>query len=341
MTFVKRIAASYAAGGPYPASGRWPSLVLGLLLVVASNVAAQASTFDLSTDFSYTNNPNGAWSFVYLGSPLTNVGAPLSNGNSLIPAIGPSGYYSTGNNLYVDTPDVIKTIVDGSSSCGNEGCFTNGDFLAGDVIVHSPNDGTPVDIIWTAPSNGTISFTTDVWYAHSVVSIENRVNIDSVLLGGTTIEAADISPTSFGDRSSPWSVAENNVSISAGEELVVQIEEAAGQTFGGSLNGVEISGTFSAAGTVPEASTWAMILLGFAGLGFAGYRKARKGPTFACVALRCLRAFAERCTSGTAFCCYLHLPGGRWSRRCLPAQNDCLRRIRASGGEGYFAFATE
>ena len=25
----------------------------------------------------------------------------------------------------------------------------------------------------------------------------------------------------------------------------------------------------------PEASTWAMMLLGFAGLGFAGYRKAR------------------------------------------------------------------
>jgi hypothetical protein len=29
--------------------------------------------------------------------------------------------------------------------------------------------------------------------------------------------------------------------------------------------------------TVPESSTWAMMLLGFAGLGFAGYRQARKG----------------------------------------------------------------
>ena len=28
-------------------------------------------------------------------------------------------------------------------------------------------------------------------------------------------------------------------------------------------------------GAVPEPSTWAMMLLGFAGLGFAGYRKAR------------------------------------------------------------------
>jgi hypothetical protein len=28
---------------------------------------------------------------------------------------------------------------------------------------------------------------------------------------------------------------------------------------------------------VPDPSTWAMMLLGFAGLGFAGYRRARAG----------------------------------------------------------------
>ncbi len=30
---------------------------------------------------------------------------------------------------------------------------------------------------------------------------------------------------------------------------------------------------------VPEPSTWAMMMLGFAGLGFTGYRKARSGRT--------------------------------------------------------------
>ncbi len=38
----------------------------------------------------------------------------------------------------------------------------------------------------------------------------------------------------------------------------------------------------TASGTVPEPSTWAMLLLGFAGLGFVGYRKAR--PTSALAA---------------------------------------------------------
>jgi hypothetical protein len=32
---------------------------------------------------------------------------------------------------------------------------------------------------------------------------------------------------------------------------------------------------------VPEPSTWAMMLLGFAGLGFAGYRRARAGRALA------------------------------------------------------------
>jgi hypothetical protein len=33
--------------------------------------------------------------------------------------------------------------------------------------------------------------------------------------------------------------------------------------------------------TVPEPSTWAMMLLGFAGLGYAGYRRARRGTVLA------------------------------------------------------------
>ncbi len=36
-----------------------------------------------------------------------------------------------------------------------------------------------------------------------------------------------------------------------------------------------------AASAVPEASTWAMLILGFAGLGFAGYRGSNKRPSHA------------------------------------------------------------
>ncbi len=33
--------------------------------------------------------------------------------------------------------------------------------------------------------------------------------------------------------------------------------------------------------SVPEPSTWAMMLLGFAGLGYAGFKRTRKSPRFA------------------------------------------------------------
>jgi hypothetical protein len=41
----------------------------------------------------------------------------------------------------------------------------------------------------------------------------------------------------------------------------------------------QFPGNISAA--IPEPSTWIMMLAGFAGLGFAGYRGSRKGAAFA------------------------------------------------------------
>jgi hypothetical protein len=48
--------------------------------------------------------------------------------------------------------------------------------------------------------------------------------------------------------------------------------------FTGKLDGVEsynIQGGATVSGAAPEPSTWAMLLLGFAGLGYAGYRQAK------------------------------------------------------------------
>jgi hypothetical protein len=39
--------------------------------------------------------------------------------------------------------------------------------------------------------------------------------------------------------------------------------------------------TLTVSTAVPELSTWAMMIVGFAGLGFAGYRPSRKGAAFA------------------------------------------------------------
>jgi hypothetical protein len=51
--------------------------------------------------------------------------------------------------------------------------------------------------------------------------------------------------------------------------------EITGVSGGGSLR-LAIDGNVTATDPVPEPSTWAMMLLGFAGLGFAGYRASRR-----------------------------------------------------------------
>jgi hypothetical protein len=43
------------------------------------------------------------------------------------------------------------------------------------------------------------------------------------------------------------------------------------------VGGTTFNAAFSLTGTAPEPSTWAMIVLGFAGVGFVGYRKSRNG----------------------------------------------------------------
>jgi hypothetical protein len=53
-------------------------------------------------------------------------------------------------------------------------------------------------------------------------------------------------------------------------------------------------------GAVPEPSTWAMMLIGFAGLGFASYRRSRKDAAAAylpIISLRCVTRQIGSCRS--------------------------------------------
>ena len=55
-------------------------------------------------------------------------------------------------------------------------------------------------------------------------------------------------------------------------------------TSSSSLYGVSVYGEITSSGgppPVPEPSTWAMLLIGFAGLGLAGYRKGRPAVSIA------------------------------------------------------------
>jgi len=66
-----------------------------------------------------------------------------------------------------------------------------------------------------------------------------------------------------------WTKVYDSVYLPSGSDYIGFISTTGNQTnqFGAVIGNVSIS-------AVPEASTWAMMLLGFAGLGFVGYRRA-------------------------------------------------------------------
>ena len=238
---------------------------LAAVLAVVWSSAARASVSDLTSDFSDTSNPNGVWSFVYLGAPLPHQASALNNGNPLIPAIPAGGYFSTGPDLNVNTPDVLQAAVNGSSA-GE----TNGAFLAGDVVVHSPNDGT-LSIVWTAPSSGTInSWTGSVWYAHPSVTRSNDVTVEF----DSTLETSFVvSPLLCSDRSHACSFSIPSLSVVAGDTLTLLFAKTSGQTFG-SLDGVQDNINFTAATpAVPLPAALPLFATGLVGLGLLGWRR--------------------------------------------------------------------
>lgn len=218
-------------------------------LVAAGASSAQATVYNLSSDWSDSVNPNGAWSY---GGDLAHHPQPAT-ANSLNVAAG-NGYWGAGSDFYA-APFTLKATVDGSAT----GAYSDNDFLSGDVLIHSPNDGSPFAITWTAPTAGAIVLTSSVWYAHSVVARSDDLTafLNSTLLGSATV-------TNGINRSNQLTLASGSYTVAAGDVLTFDFAKSTGQAYG-SLAGIDatIDFTPSSMGAVPEPATWSMMILGF------------------------------------------------------------------------------
>lgn len=236
--------------------------------------AAQAATYDLTSDYSDSANPNGAWTYVYGGSALAHQAAPAANGNHLIPAIPGGGFFANGADLNQNTPFMLKAAVNGSSAG-----LTDSDFLAGDILIHSPNDdNNDLTIQWTAPTAGTVSdLSASAWYAHSNVARSNDVTLSLVAAVTTLIDSATISSTTHAGRSDAATFAGGGpFAVNAGDLITLSFLKTAGQQFG-SLAGVAMSLNFAPLAT-PVPAALPLLMTALAGLGWAAQRR-RKGTT--------------------------------------------------------------
>lgn len=231
------------------------------------SIALFAGNVSLQNDFSITNgNPNGQWSYVEgtLPSSVSLLGfqVPVNNGNPLYPALS-TGFWGAGPDLNVNTPEIFSALVNGSAA-GE----TNNDFLAGDIVAHSPNAGDYLFATWTAPSAGTITGLSGmVWYAHSVVTRTNNWALfdnNSILASGSVTNGEDLTnPDLFS-----W----GSFSVNAGDTISLGIAKAPGQPFG-SLAGMDLDFTFTPNTPTPEPGSLALLGTGIVGL--AGFLRRR------------------------------------------------------------------
>ncbi len=81
---------------------------------------------------------------------------------------------------------------------------------------------------------------------------------------------------------------------------------------------------------VPETSTWAMMLIGFVGLGYVGYRRARKGSAAQVTAFR-IAASSKKFMRSVNRITHLYCPAGA---QPVVGQFECATSVSASLGLG-------
>ena len=115
-----------------------------VICLCASTLSAQ--TWDIRTDWSNSNNPNGPWSLRF------------GNG-SVLPGSSISGGWSV--------PQPVWGSIPGGWFKSNGAETVPHDWLQGDIITHTEDSGDPnlsMVIRWQSPINGVVKVTGDLWW---------------------------------------------------------------------------------------------------------------------------------------------------------------------------------
>lgn len=215
-----------------------------LALLVAWTAPARASVWNLAADYSVVSNPNGAWTYGW--EPGTSPNGALTQYNTVRSGVQ---WYDSSHASGDYTPTVWLNNT-GSTSYG---------VPSGDVSLHPGWDNSFSVVRWTSPIAGQVSVT-GLFGAGDIGPMSYYISV-----GGTTTQS--------------WltdSVTENfafNQVVSVGETIDFLVGASIGG--GNAYGNTPLEVTISSVTAVPEPSTWAMLILGFAGIGFMAHRRRR------------------------------------------------------------------
>lgn len=180
------------------------------LFAVPTTSQAALTLYDLASDWSDAQNPNGVWAYELGGVPAP---ATIRTGDT----------WSTPQPMW-GIPD---SHVGWSRSNGTEQFSSPPDWQAGDVFVHTNDvDTNDTTVSWTSPSAGTIDLTLALWMARDI----GRSVHWKLMLDGALVAEGDLSSGDPYDSGNPLEFQATALPVAAGAVLRLDLDET---SFGG------------------------------------------------------------------------------------------------------------
>lgn len=250
------------------APSRQTSIWLFLMLVMLASPARAVVVYDLVTDFSNASNPNGTWTYLK-GNVLLGQFSPVPGTLSIAAA---NGYWGSAPSDLSGA--VLQTTANGSTTS----LWSDNDFLSGDVLVST--GGSPVDLTWTAPSNGTFTYSGSFWYADAPSGPGFNDFVLS-LNAGPTLESGSAGLGQDRPNAVNFVNGSTAINVSAGDIFRLSISPSITAPFG-SLAGASLTIDFLPAAVVPEPDSATMMAVGGTAMLLLarGRRRSRPGAEY-------------------------------------------------------------
>lgn len=212
-------------------------VALAALLSICSVSASAGTIYDLKTDWSDANNPNGVWT--------------LRDGNNIIPYMADYSIFRQFDSAYspptgpIAQPAFAYNVVAGdhipvwfkAAVTPNGDAYNTYDWRAGDIIVHttdsfnSPPERGEANVLWTSTSAGTAHVYGNVWDGRTSLG---RVNIWELWITQGSVSSMFASGILVGsnvddiNRATPATFDFQNVALSTSDTVMLKLYKPEG-----------------------------------------------------------------------------------------------------------------